>query len=172
MVFHWDGSSADPCCERWGWLLQCLGLLDPDAQTTPIQALYMPDGRQSGSAGSGLPWVLLHCYHQNIELQDAVHSCLGLGFKASKVENISGKSHNNLICELTPLYGTFGIIPISSIYNSGPKNVRNPGYTTSVKHLQVYQWFISSLAPYHTCLFRWIGWEAVTPILIFYKYQI
>jgi len=36
--------------------------------------------------------VLLDWYHQNIELQDVVHSCLGLAFEASKVENLSVKS--------------------------------------------------------------------------------
>ena len=42
--------------------------------------------------------MLLDCYHQNIELQDVVHSCLGLAFEANKVENLSVKSHSNPIC--------------------------------------------------------------------------
>lgn len=54
--------------------------------------------------------MLLDCYHQNIELQDVVHSCLGLAFEASKVENLSVKSHNNPICLLTPLYGVVMVL--------------------------------------------------------------
>ena len=46
--------------------------------------------------------ALLECCYAVIvsilKLQDAVHSCLGLAFEASKVEKLTVKSHTNPIC--------------------------------------------------------------------------